>query len=276
MGANDWTDEENDLLVADYFEMLKLELQGQSFNKAARQRSLARSIPRSEKAIGRKQQNVSAVLEALGHLWNTGLSPAKHYQKSLKDTVQRHLDAQQQVDFLPAPETRLELDEEVEGYIAPPPSRATTIELTKPRSTVRRAQKLDYAERDASNRELGQQGEAYVFQLEKRRLKAAGRPDLAEKVCWVSQEEGDGLGYDIRSYELDGSERLIEVKTTNGNRETPFYLSENELRFSKDEPERFVLVRVYNFSEGPSFFELRSPLEQGVSLKPAVYKAVPK
>ncbi|KZK89230.1 hypothetical protein PsAD5_05591 [Pseudovibrio sp. Ad5] len=46
MGADDWTDEENDLLVAEYFEMLKLGLQGQSFNKAARQRELARSIPR--------------------------------------------------------------------------------------------------------------------------------------------------------------------------------------------------------------------------------------
>ncbi|SFT78242.1 protein of unknown function [Pseudovibrio denitrificans] len=276
MGANDWTDEENDLLVADYFEMLKLELQGQSFNKAARRRELALSIPRSEKSIEFKQQNVSAVLDARKHPWVKGLRPAKNYQRSLENAVQRHFDGREQDSLQELPKTRLELDEEGEGYIAPPPSQAATIELTKPRSAVRRAQKLDYAERDANNRELGQQGEAYVFQLEKQRLEAAERPDLAEKVRWVSQEEGDGLGYDIRSYELDGSERLIEVKTTNGNRETPFYLSENELRFSKDVPERFVLVRVYNFSEGPLFFELRSPLEQGVSLKPAIYKAVPK
>ncbi|AEV34870.1 hypothetical protein PSE_0358 [Pseudovibrio sp. FO-BEG1] len=276
MGVNDWTDEENDLLVADYFEMLKLELQGRSFNKAARRRELARSIPRSEKSIEFKQQNVSAVLDARKHPWVTGLRPAKNYQRSLEDAVQRHFDARGQGSLQGLPETRLELDEEVEGYIAPPPSQAATIELTKPRSAVRRAQKLDYAERDANNRKLGQQGEAYVFQLEKQRLQAAGRPDLAEKICWVSREEGDGLGYDIRSYEPDGSERLIEVKTTNGNRETPFYLSENELRLSEDEPERFVLVRVYNFSEGSSFFELRSPLEQGVSLKPAIYKAIPK
>ncbi|KZL03361.1 MULTISPECIES: DUF3883 domain-containing protein [unclassified Pseudovibrio] len=276
MGADDWTDEENDLLVAEYFEMLKLGLQGQSFNKAARQRELARSIPRSVKAIGRKQQNVSAILEDRNQLWITGLSPAEHYQKSLKDAVQRHLDARQQEDLQQVPEERMELDEGPEEYIAPPPSQASTIELTKPRNVVRRAQKLDYAERDASNRELGKLGEAYVVQLEQQRLKKAGRTDLAEQVIWASEEEGDGLGYDIRSYEIDGTERLIEVKTTNGGRETPFYISENELSFSEDEPERFVLVRVYNFSEEPACFELRSPLEQNLSLKPAVYKAVPE
>jgi hypothetical protein len=47
-------------------------------------------------------------------------------------------------------------------------------------------------------------------------LRAAGRADLARRVRWISEEEGDGAGYDIASFRPDGQTRLIEVKTTNG------------------------------------------------------------
>ena len=40
--------------------------------------------------------------------------------------------------------------------------------------------------------------------------------DLARKVRWVSEEDGDGAGYDIASFGPDGRARLIEVETTNG------------------------------------------------------------
>lgn len=32
----------------------------------------------------------------------------------------------------------------------------------------------------------------------------------------VSQVGGDGAGYDIKSFDIDDTDRLIEVKTTNG------------------------------------------------------------
>ncbi|MDK2767900.1 MAG: DUF3883 domain-containing protein [Sphingomonas sp.] len=47
-------------------------------------------------------------------------------------------------------------------------------------------------------------------------LNAAGRGDLARRVPWVSNEDGDGAGYDIAGFGPDGAERLIEVKTANG------------------------------------------------------------
>lgn len=56
-------------------------------------------------------------------------------------------------------------------------------------------------------------------------LAAAGRRDLAARVTWTSAAEGDGAGYDIASFEPDGRERLIEVKTTNGWERTPFHIS---------------------------------------------------
>ncbi len=81
---------------------------------------------------------------------------------------------------------------------------------------------------------LGEDGEQFVLELERSRLEAAGQPELAEKVAWVSKEVGDGLGYDIESFEEDGHQIFIEVKTTKGPIDTPFYLTENERRVAAD------------------------------------------
>jgi hypothetical protein len=62
---------------------------------------------------------------------------------------------------------------------------------------------------------------------------------------WVSQSIGDGLGFDVISFDdIDGSERLIEVKTTGLGKYFPFYVTANELRCSEDVVQRFHLYRV--------------------------------
>lgn len=43
---------------------------------------------------------------------------------------------------------------------------------------------------------------------------------LAKKVRWVSDLDGDGYGYDVESFETDGQQRLLEIKTTCGNERT--------------------------------------------------------
>jgi hypothetical protein len=48
-------------------------------------------------------------------------------------------------------------------------------------------------------------------------VRRAGREDLANDIRWVSDLDGDGFGYDVRSFEPDGSERLLEIKTTCGH-----------------------------------------------------------
>ncbi len=90
---------------------------------------------------------------------------------------------------------------------------------------------------------------------------------------WVSQEDGDGAGYDIRSYAQDGQERLLEVKTTLGHARTPFYLSSNELALSQERPEAFRLLRVYDSARSAKAFELEPPLTDHVALLPTAYRA---
>ena len=91
------------------------------------------------------------------------------------------------------------------------------------------ARKFDVAGRDERNRALGRAGEERVLAHERAALRTAGRDDLARKVRWVSEEDGDGAGYYIASFGPDGRERLIEVKTTNGWERTPFHITRNEL-----------------------------------------------
>jgi hypothetical protein len=66
------------------------------------------------------------------------------------------------------------------------------------------ARKFDVAGRDERNRALGRAGEERVLAHERAALRTAGRDDLARKVRWVSEEDGDGAGYDIASFAPDG------------------------------------------------------------------------
>jgi hypothetical protein len=135
------------------------------------------------------------------------------------------------------------------------------------------ARKFNVAERDDRNRRLGRAGEERVLAHERDTLGTAGRDDLVRQVRWVSEEDGDGAGYDIASFEPDGRSRLIEVKTTNGWERTPFHISRNELAVSDERRAEWCLFRLWNFSRAPKAFELRPPLDAHVSLTATSFQA---
>jgi Domain of unknown function (DUF3883)/Domain of unknown function (DUF3427) len=100
---------------------------------------------------------------------------------------------------------------------------------------------------EAEARAVGLAGELLVLDRERRSLIAAGRRDLAEKVVHTAKIEGDGAGFDIRSFFADGRPKYVEVKTTTGPKDTDFLISANEVAFSAAHPNDFVLVRVFDF-----------------------------
>ena len=266
-----WSDQEIDLIVADYFEMLRMELAGEAFVKSHRNAALQEMIKRSAGSIEYKHQNISAVLQALGEPWIIGYKPARNYQKALVDGVERHLD-QHEAAHLPKEDKREAGFQEMgELYFDVPPSTAYREE--QPAYLRRLVRKFDPAARDARNRALGKKGEERVFSFERKRLSLAGRDDLVRKVRWVSEEDGDGAGYDILSFDNRGKERLLEVKTTTGHERTPFFLSENERQVSTERPDACRLVRLYDFARRPRGFELVPPLEDSVILKAMSYRA---
>lgn len=263
-----WTGIENDIIVADYFDMLRSDVLGQPYSKAEHRRALTPLLnDRSEGSIEFKHQNVSAVLRGMGEDWIRGYKPAMNFQITLIDAVARYLAVNRGWS---------------EGLIrsAPPPRDRKIIlgdipALKVPEKeigeTLRIARKYDTAGRDDRNRTLGHAGEEAVFFRERDLLISSGREDLARKVRWTSQEDGDGAGYDIASFKPDGARRLIEVKTTNCWDRTPFHISRNELDASADLGKEWTLMRVWNFSRGPRAFELSPPLGNHVNLSATAY-----
>jgi len=264
-----WNDEELDLIVSDYFAMLGHEAYTVPFNKAQHNRLLQSRIDRSEGSIEFKHQNISAVLERLGLPRIRGYLPAANYQKAIVAAIDRYL-SQNPVALHP---------EQVVGGFAERPglfveTPPMLLPVTPRREDIERlVRKFNPVERDFRNRKLGRDGEELVFQFEQERLKQLDRPDLSKKIRWISEEDGDGAGYDILSFDENGKERFLEVKTTVGSDTTPFYITRNELSLSSERPEAFRLCRVFDFSIRPRMFELAPPLANFVHLSPLSYEA---
>lgn len=274
----EWSRQEVELLVADYLQMLTLELTGQSFNKAARRRALMPLLQdRTEASIEFKRRNVSAVMHQLGLPRIRGYLPAENTQgERLLDVID------EQLDLYPDLERAAEAAVERPAIVAEPtdfnkvrsasPQRSLRAEEASP-PYKRRAIRRDFLERESRNRSLGKAGEEFIVDFERWQLLKLGLGQLADKVDHVAKSQGDGLGYDVLSFEPNGRERFIEVKTTAFGEETPFFVTSNELSFAREAGEQFKLCRVFDFRAAPRFFELAGPVEQHFYLDPATYRA---
>lgn len=275
MSNGPWTDEENDLIVADYFAMLAEDMAGRPYNKAQHRRNLMPVLrSRTEGSIEFKHQNISAVLKGLGEDWIPGYKPAFNFQMTLVDAVARWLVWNPAwLGRMTGMRTATGLREAAQIWVGPSPTLSNQPPPQELEQMLHVARKFDVAGRDERNRALGRAGEERVVAHERSALKVAGRDDLARKVRWVSEEDGDGAGYDIASFTPDGRERLIEVKTTNGWERTPFYISRNELAVAEERRSEWCLFRLWNFSREPKAFELRPPLDAHVSLTATAFQA---
>ena len=270
-----WTDEENDEVVADYFEMLIRDLSGEDYDKADHNRVLQEKIGRGRGSIEYKHRNISAVLMSLGEAWIPGYKPAGNFQLSLADAIEQWF--RDNPDFWKISVASENLADEPSSLITLPIDSPPAPQLASSKNFDQMllpiAHKFDMEERRERNRILGRAGEKCVLHHEKARLENIGRSDLAKQVRWISEEVGDGAGYDIESYSSTGEVRLIEVKTTNGWKRTPFHISRNELAVSKDRPAEWCLLRLWNFARKPRAFELDPPLDAHVNLCATSYQA---
>jgi Domain of unknown function (DUF3883) len=275
-----WTEKENDAIVADYLEMLELELTGQAFNKAAHNRAIQKLTGRSKGSVEFKHCNISALMREFGLPLIDGYKPRSNAQDALRDTIQHHIAQRASI----ASTVHTVGDSPVEALaeslvssteeVSPPTKEKSDRVYERPiRSPIVPLLGFDYAARDAANRSLGLRGEELILAVEHKRLWEAGRRTLAEKLEHVSASQGDGLGYDIHSYEDSGADRLIEVKTTKFGVHTPFFVSANEERVSGEKPAAYQLFRVFRFGPSPKFFVLHGHLSLACELTPISYRA---
>lgn len=137
---------------------------------------------------------------------------------------------------------------------------------------------LGRRQRSAAEQErIGLKGERYVEGEERERLRDAGLMDLAAKVRLVSIDPS--LGYDVLSFQLEGKEMHIEVKTTTRSKASDigFFLSDYEKGIADADP-NWRIYRVWEIDVDPEIGDLgnlvRHPTEDWV-LEPSSWKVKP-
>lgn len=281
--ADDWTREEAEATISDYFDMLGMELREEPFNKAEHNRNLQKLLNgRSKGAIEKKHQNISAVLIEFGYPYIDGYKPLPNYQGLLRNIVEDRLAGEVNLDQAAAAavDTRIIEAPRVDDVLAilvPPPAQEPESRLLydKP-SQIRKPGRRNFLEIESRNRSLGEAGEKLVIEYEQQRLWRAGKKDLSNRIEHVAGSQVDHLGYDILSFELDGRERLIEVKTTRFGSLTPFFATRNEVGVSESQNDHYQLYRLFNFTRQPKMFTLSGSLRDSCRLEPIQFSALPK
>jgi hypothetical protein len=273
-----WSMIEAEATVADYLAMLKKELRGLPYNKSEHRRALALRVKRSHLAIDRKHMNVSAILGELGYPWIDGYKPFSNYQNLLREIVVSQVAMDDELNALAeAVATAVPTAEEVPdllGTLVSPPEplpkapKAASANGPPP-GTLNR----NYLEQEARNSALGRAGEEFVLRYERSRLLSLGLDRFADRLVHVAVTVGDGAGFDIRSFEGNGSDRLIEVKTTNFGSRTPFFVTANELNVSKRHSGKYHLYRLFHFRKSPKQYQVQGALDGSFSLNATVFRA---
>lgn len=275
-----WSRPEVELTIDAYLAMLQAELEGRPYVKTQINRELQRHLEgRTTGAIDFKHGNISAAVLEMGVPYLTGYKPYTNFQGLIRTVLAERLEAAEELR-----QALLWKSEEpvirgpvnsLRDILSDPPTVEPT-KQTKPAdtaSTVRTAQRVNWLEKDARNRELGRLGELLALEFEDARLRAAGQHKLANRIVHISETEGDGPGYDILSFESSGQERFIEVKTTRWPKYSPFYASANEVKFSAEQKDRYHLYRLFSFTKKPGLFQLPGALGESCRLEPVTYRA---
>ena len=140
-----------------------------------------------------------------------------------------------------------------------------------------------YVEEYIKKQIIGVIGECTILKKEKERLKNSRQSELVERendIEWSSKDIGDGLGYDIKSFDIkDGKliNKYIEVKTTVGH-DKDFEITANEVDKSNNLNKNglYAIARVYNLdikNKTANFYFKEGNLENNYDLKTGVYIA---
>lgn len=150
-------------------------------------------------------------------------------------------------------------------------------------SQTRKSLSADESAVSAHNKKAkGNMGEQIAIEIEKKRLISLHREDLIPKITHVAKYK-DGLGYDIISVNVDDSgneqEIYIEVKTTAGGKDMPFYVSANELKVSQRLRELYYIYRICNLEKDCSaieYYRLQGAIDYTCEITPIDFIATPK
>ena len=121
-----WTQDEIDLVVADYFDMRAKFLRGEHFVKARHYERIIESTGRTKPSVERKYMNISATLERLCLPWLKGYAPLRNFQNALLHSVERFVGQEWNGEIIPATSSR-EFHDEMEIFVEAAPERVNRL-----------------------------------------------------------------------------------------------------------------------------------------------------
>jgi Domain of unknown function (DUF3883) len=277
-----WSQQEVEAIVTDYFVMLADELQGKRYNKAEHNRNLQKLLNNRDRvSVEFKHRNISAVLWQLDYPYIDGYKPLPRYQGLLRQVIEERLTGMTELNQTVAKSVQTQIKvvppvRNLKAIQVPPPSRKEVKSLVQDASRRKTVfVQRNYIEAEAKNRSIGSAGEEFILRFEHERLWREGKRKLADQIEHVSKTKGDFVGYDILSFEANGREKFIEVKTTQYAAMTRFFASANEVEVPQTHADKYQLHRLFHFDKQPKFFVLAGSLRDTCQLSAANYSAVP-
>jgi len=135
---------------------------------------------------------------------------------------------------------------------------------------------IDFEKENKKLRRLGERGEVIVLNAERYSLKKMDKAVLAKRIRQISKEN-TSAGYDILSFEEDGQNKYIEVKSTNNSPSSMvnFLITSNEYEKAKELKNYYVYI-VFNVkSKNPKIWRLRDPFsfqDKGLTFTPISFR----
>jgi hypothetical protein len=128
-----------------------------------------------------------------------------------------------------------------------------------------------------SSKRVGDAGEEYVYKYEYKKLIETGREDLAKQIVKQYEDHSFFPGYDIKSFDENGNEIFIEVKSTVSKDKNYFEISDNEVLAADSLKDSFFIYQVTEALSNPRISVIiKNPMkyisENKILLEPWIYK----
>lgn len=135
--------------------------------------------------------------------------------------------------------------------------------------------KPDYLGRSKKFKRIGDRGEQIVLRAERQFLERNGKSELAKKIEHIAERD-DRAGFDILSYELDGTEKLIEVKATLRKiGRSKIFLTANELKISQERQNYHFYIIYEAGSKRPKIWKVEAAeliSDKNIIKEPVLYQ----
>lgn len=149
------------------------------------------------------------------------------------------------------------------------------IDAQEKKDRIRSKDGIDYSDQQKRNQETGDIGEKLVLANEIDKARKWGlAEELVSQIRRVSLESDD-YGFDILSFDQNGKEHYIEVKTTKASSNSlSFVLTQNELDHARKYGSAYSIVMVFDVAQNPRIWDMGNPFVSEpckVNIKPIRY-----